>query len=298
MNTVYTLLLLGGYHARLQNWDEAISKWQEAQAKFDQIGDTITSLHWLLGDLLFKIGDYDNAFKYYQRIRNKYLQRGQKRIAAYALSFESMQALRYSDIQHARATREESLLLSQGVDDEFGEAWSTWEMGEIERVAGNYREALRWFESARLLFTNVNENNGLIFYHRGLGDIALAERAYSQSYTQFSQSYKHAENLSFNWGAAYALAGMGRAEFAQQNFEAASKHLSKSLQSVNSIEDAGLALLVLFTCANLYAARDEIERAVEISTLVAGHFATWMEIKKLASNLILKLGASFSTAIR
>lgn len=290
----YTLLLLGGYHAYLQNWDEAISKWQEAQAKFDQIGDTITSLHWLLGDLLFKIGDYDRAFKYYQRIRNKYLQRGQKRIAAYALSFESMQALRYSDIQHARDTREESLLLSQGVDDQFGEAWSTWEMGEIERVAGNYKEALRWFENARLLFTNVNESNGLIFYHRGLGDIALAERAYSQAYAQFRQSYKHAENLRFNWGAAYALAGMGRAESAQQNFEAAIKHLSKSLQSVNSIEDAGLALLVLFSCANLYAARDEIEQAAEISILVAGHFATWMEIKKLASNLILKLGSSFS----
>jgi hypothetical protein len=58
-----------------------------------------------------------------------------------------------------------------------------------------------------------------------------------------------------------------------------------------------LALLVLFSCANLYAERDEIERAVEISTLVAGHFATWMEIKKLASNLILKLGSSFSTQL-
>ena len=52
-----------------------------------------------------------------------------------------------------------------------------------------------------------------------------------------------------------------------------------------------------FSCANLYAERDEIERAVEISTLVAGHFATWMEIKKLASNLILKLGSSFSTQL-
>ena len=127
-----------------------------------------------------------------------------------------------------------------------------------------------------------------------MGDIALAERAYSQAYAQFHQSYKHEENLRFNWGAAYALAGMGRAESARQNFAAAVKHLSKSLQSVNSIEDAGLALLVLFSCANLYAARDEIEQAAKISILVAGHFATWMEIKKLASNLIRKLGSSYS----
>ena len=71
----YTLLLLGGYHAYRKDWDEAIMNWQAAEAKFDQMGDTITSLHWLLGDLLFKIGDYDTAFKYYQQIREKYLQR-------------------------------------------------------------------------------------------------------------------------------------------------------------------------------------------------------------------------------
>jgi tetratricopeptide (TPR) repeat protein len=288
----YTLVLLGGYHAYQGNWDEATTTWQQADEQFDQIGDTITSLHWLLGDLLFKIGDYDTAFQYYQQIREKYLQRGQKRIAAYALSIESMQALRYRGIQHARETREESLRLSQQVQDEFGEAWSTWEMGEIERVAGNYQSALQGFESARLMFNDVDESNGLIFYHRGLGDVAFARENYSQAFTQFEQSNKHSETLGFHWGAVYALAGMGRAESALQNFDAARKHLTRSLQSVSTIDDAGLALLVLNSCAYLYSARGENQPATEISNLVAGHFATWNEIKRQASDFINNLGSS------
>ncbi|MCK4725580.1 MAG: hypothetical protein KAT29_07250, partial [Anaerolineales bacterium] len=292
----YTLLWLGGYHASQQNWDEAILKWQEAQVKLNQIGDTITSIHWLMGDHLFKIGDYDAAFQYYQQIREEYLQRGHKRIAAYALSFESLQALRYSDIEHALQTRERSLRLSQEVQDPFGEAWSSWEMGEIQRVAGDYESAIQWFERAKVMFRNVNESNGLIFYHRGLGDIALARVDFAQAYSQFEESFTHSYKLNFAWGATYAQSGMGRAAIALKNYDAAREHLSESLQSVITLEDTGLALLVLNSCANLYAARGDIESAIKICSLVAGHFATWREIKEQAAALNNKLRTS--TAIQ
>ena len=281
----YTLLLLGGYHAYQGNFDQAIQMWQQAEAKFDDIGDTITSLHWLLGDLLFKIGDFGTAFQYYQQIREKILQRGHKRIAAYALSFESLQALRYSDIEHARSTREHSLRLSQEVHDEFGEAWGTWEMGEIHRVGGDYEAAIHWFERAKVMFENVHESNGLIFYHRGLGDIALAREDYGRAYTEFDESCKYSKENKFSWGAAYAQAGMGRAAIKLKNLNTARGYLSKSLKSVSTIEDVSLALLVLFSCAHLYAAQGELEPATEISSLVAGHYATWREIKEQAAAL-------------
>jgi predicted ATPase/DNA-binding SARP family transcriptional activator len=285
----YTLLWLGGYHAYLQNWDEAILIWREAQVRFDQIGDPITLIHWLMGDHLFKVGDYEAAFQYYQQIREKYLQRGHKRIAAYALSIESIQALRYSDINHALRTREQSLRLSQDVHDEFGEAWGTWEMGEIHRVSGNHEDALQWFERAKVMFEHVNESNGLIFYHRGLGDVALAREDYAGAYTEFDESCKRAVDRKFTWGAAYAQAGMGRAAIELNNFDAAREHLSESLQSVSTIEDIGLALLVLNDCANLYTARGELEPASEIFSLVAGHYATWKEIKEQAAATYTRL---------
>lgn len=285
----YTLLWLGGYHSNQQHWDEAISIWQEAQANFDAIGDTLSSIHWLLGDLLFKIGDYESAFQYYHEIREKYLQRGQKRIAAYALSFESLQALRYSNIEHARQTREHSLRLSQEVRDPFGEAWSTWEMGEIHRVAGDYDSARAWFERAKHMFQSVNDSTGLVFYHRGFGDIALAKGDEAQAYLLFEESLAYARRENFTWGATYALAGMGRTAAALKNFDDAHMHLSEGLKLANSIQDIGLALVVLAGCANYYAERGENEQAFELCHLVTGHYAAWRETKTQAATLLNSL---------
>lgn len=291
----YTLLFLGGYHALQGHLNEAIRIWRKAEDQFDQIGETITSLHWLMGDLLFKSGDYDAAFQYYREIRDKYLQRGHKRIAAYALSFESMQALRYSNIQHARDTREESLQLSREVGDDFGEAWSSWEMGEIERVAGNFSDARHWFEKAGLMFKYVDQINGLVFYHRGMGDIALAEGNYSHARSQFEASQQYAESINFNWGAAYAHANLARADIALHDIDSARMNLSKSLVYSAGIGDAGLILLVLNDCAYFYASIGEYEPGKEISNFVASHFATWNEVKGQALGLLTKLDASAST---
>jgi tetratricopeptide (TPR) repeat protein len=285
----YSLLWLGGYHSNQHDWDEAISIWKQAQAQFDELGETISSIHWLLGELLFKTGDYEAAFQYYREIREAYLQRGQKRIAAYALSFESLQALRYSTIEHARQTREQSLRLSQEVGDPFGEAWSTWEMGESHRVAGEYDTARLKFERAKEMFANVDDSNGLIFYYRGLGDIALAEEDEDRAYSLFEQSYEQANEANFIWGAAYAQAGMRVAAIALENFAAAQTHLSQGLISVSTIEDTGLALVLLAGCAQLYAARGEGEQAIDLCGLVAGHFATWRETKAQARMLLNNL---------
>jgi DNA-binding SARP family transcriptional activator/predicted ATPase len=282
----YSLLLLGGYHANQRDWEEAISIWKQAQAQFDELGETISSIHWLLGELLFKTGDYQAAFQYYREIREAYLQRGQKRIAAYALSFESLQALRYSTIEHARQTREQSLRLSQEVGDPFGEAWSIWEMGEIQRVAGDYEAARLKFERANQMFAEVEDSNGEIFYYRGLGDIALAEGDEDRAYSLFEQSFTQANEANFIWGAAYAQAGMARAAAALKNFAAARKHLSQGLKSVSTIEDTGLALIPLAACAQLYAARGEVEQAIELCSLVVGHFAAWKETKDRATKLL------------
>jgi len=58
---------------------------------------------------------------------------------------------------------------------------------------------------------------------------------------------------------------------------------------VSTIEDIGLALLVLNDCANLYTARGELEPASEIFSLVAGHYATWKEIKEQAAATYTRL---------
>ena len=58
---------------------------------------------------------------------------------------------------------------------------------------------------------------------------------------------------------------------------------------MNTQNDAGLALLVLNSCAQFYAARGQFDQAAELSGLVAGHLATWKEIRAQALELINQL---------
>ena len=288
----HTLFWLGAYYNRKHRIEEAVSAWQAAQAKFDEIGDIIVSIHWLLGDLIFHSGDYEAAFQYYKEIREKCIEMGHKRTAAYALSRESIEALRYSDFEHARWTREQSLQLSQEVHDRFGEAWSVWEMGEILRVAGDYSTARTWYERARGMFEDVNEINGVIFYHRGLGDIAHSQGDYSEAYRQFQLSLEHARRVDYKWGAAYALAGLGRAATGLGQYDAARSYLSEGLQTAEATGDHGLALFVLASWARHYAATGDSELAVETGSLVSGHFAAWRETKVQVASLLAGMDVS------
>jgi tetratricopeptide (TPR) repeat protein len=211
---------------------------------------------------------------------------GHKRIAAYALSKESFEALRYDEIEHARETREQSLNLSRDVQDIFGEAWSSWEMGEIHRVAGDLITARVWYDQARVLFEKFQDSNGFTYYHRGLGDIALANGEYNEAQQQFLQSLEHALKNGFKWGAAYALAGLARVAVCLGQYEAARSYFSEGLQNAITTGDRGLALVVLAGYAGLFAVIGEAERAVELCTLVAEQFAAWKETKKQAAAIL------------
>jgi predicted ATPase/DNA-binding SARP family transcriptional activator len=285
----YSLLWLGGYHANRNQYDKAISIWTQAQAQFDQLGDTFSSIHWLLGEMFIKTGDYQAAFQYYHNISEQYIQKGQKRVAAYALSLESIHALRYSTIEHARETREQSLRLSQDVQDTFGEAWSIWEMGEINRLAGDHESARLNYDQAKEMFAQVKDNNGEIFYLRGQADLALDSGDEEGAFPLFEQSYNLAREANFIWGAVYSLAGMGRAAVVLNKFKSAQEHLSEALRMVSTIGDLGLALVVLANCASFYAACGENEPAVDLCRLVAGNYGTWKETQSQVNQLLDRL---------
>ena len=131
----------------------------------------------------------------------------------------------------------------------------------------------------------------MIFYHRGLGDIALASGDYAQAYSQFEESFEHAINLNFVWGAVYSQAGIGRAAVTLKNFDAATKYLSQGLLAVITTRDDGLALVVLAACAEFCADHGEIDQAFELCCLVTGHFAAWRETKTQAAVLLNRVKA-------
>ena len=290
----YTLLWLGDYHYRSGSLEEAKPCWQAAQAVFETGGDLISSMHWMVGNLLFTTGDYEAAFRYYHDIHEQYIQRGHKRFASYSLSLESIMALRYSDIEHASRTRQQSLDLSKEVGDAFGEAWSTWEMGEIFRVAGEPDEARLCYERSWGMFEEVKEGNGIIFYHRGLGDLAQGRGDYEEAYRQFQHSLQLARQAEYDWGAVYALAGLGRAAIGLGQVQIARGHLIEALKTAITTADRGLVLVVLAGWAHLHAVTREADAAAEICAQVAGDFAAWNETKAQLREILASIDSPFA----
>jgi predicted ATPase/DNA-binding SARP family transcriptional activator/pimeloyl-ACP methyl ester carboxylesterase/tRNA A-37 threonylcarbamoyl transferase component Bud32 len=286
--SAYTLRHLGQLRRFQRAYADAIHYWHTAQARLTAVGDwsIATEINWQIGDAYLQMGDFEAAFRHYGRMTAAYISRGYRGEAIHSLSKESYEALRYSDVEHARQTRQRCLLLARESGNQIAEAWSTWEMGEIYRITGEYDAARRWFEDARILFDQFDEPAGYTFYHRGLGDLARSSGNYQESEIQFRKSLACARSVNHEWGASYALTGVARAAILLQQYDDARSHLAEALRIVGALDEPGSLLAVLSAAAALQAALGNDEYAAELSVLVANHYATWREIRKETETLL------------
>lgn len=159
-------------------------------------------------------------------------------------------------------------------------------MGELQRVAGDLKAAQEWFERAKTIFERLHELNGLVFYHRGLGDIAQAQGDYEEAQRQFSRSLQWSKETGHQWGMTYALCGLGRAEVGLQQYDSAYVHFAQALRAAKKLGEIALMLVALAGFASLYAAGGEPERSAELSMLVIHHRSSWRETQAQAATLL------------
>jgi tetratricopeptide (TPR) repeat protein len=185
-------------------------------------------------------------------------------------------------MRQARQTREAAwriLQESQGSD----RAWAVWELGELERVAGAADVARRHFETARQLFEQTPVREGLAFYHRGLGDLAQARGDFATAWQEFEGSLELAREVHHDWAAAYACCGLGRAALGLGQHTSARERFVEALRDSR---DPGLTTMALAGLAALQAATGAFEDAVELSSFVVQHGATWNETRQQAQSVL------------
>jgi predicted ATPase/DNA-binding SARP family transcriptional activator len=274
-----------------RNLQAAIEHWRAAQQQLLAVGETALAvdISTNIGDAQLALGEFARAFRCYQEVRQFYEQRGDKRLAAYRMSKESFEMVRYGDLEGAIRLREKALGITRALRDEYGEAWNTWEMGDAYRVMGDFSTARHWFEQAHNIFQKVHEPLSIIFYHRGMGDLALAEGDYATAQTQFQSSFRRAVELDHNWMMSYALSGLSRAEIGLGEYSLAEAHLSEALAAAVKIGQIGVLLLALSAMAELYAASGKIKQALELADMVKNHYASWKEVKARAAALLAAL---------
>lgn len=250
------------------------------------------SIHWHLADVNFRLDERPAAFHHLRQMSDAYLQRGHLGDALLSLSREGYEAVRYSNLAHARATRERSLSLACQIGDRVSEAWSIWELGEIERVAGDYEAARLRYEQAQVIFADARAGasdwvvtEGTVFYHRGLGDIASATGDPGAAERHFQASLAAARATGHEWAEIYALAGLARAALALQQPDRAREQLSEALTKAQKHGDDGIVMAVLTGIAELFAATGLRERAHTLAALVIAHPMSWHETKARAQRI-------------
>ena len=283
-----SLRSLGNLYMLQHELPEAIKYWQSAREKLLAAGERFIAadIYWQMGDAYLRLGEHEQAFHCYRIMSEPYIEAGHKAGVANRLSKESYEAVRYSDLDFARQLREQTLALTQEIGYVQLESWSTWEMGELQRVSGDLVAAREWFERSRAIFEKLREHNGLTFYHRGLGDIAQAQADYAEAQRQFSESLRWAQETRHLWGETYALCGLGRAEVGLQLFDSAHQHFAQALSKAKKMGEPALMLVALYGFASLYAAKGESERSVELSSLVIHHRSSWRETRSQAAELL------------
>ena len=289
-----TLRALGSVYLLQERLPEARDHFEAAQHRLAAIDDWghAVSIHWQLADVNFRLGDRPAAFHHLRQMSDAHLQRGHLAEALIALSRESYEALRYSDLAHARMTRERSLSLARQVGYRLDEAWHIWELGEIERVAGNYTAAQQHYEQAQVMFADMRDRAtswvlaaGTIFYHRGLGDIAHACGDPASAERHFQASLAIAREIGHDWPAAYALAGLARAALAFQRPDEAREYLYEALTKAQKYGAEGIMMVVLTGIAEVYAATGAPEKAHPLASLVVAHPMSWHETKAQAQRI-------------
>jgi DNA-binding SARP family transcriptional activator/predicted ATPase len=290
----YTLKIFGQLRRFQHRIPEAIQLFKSAQEKLTSIGDwpVAANIHGHLGDIHLQTGQFEDAFRSFQAMTQAYLEKGHKRMAASSLSKESYEALRYSDLAHAKRTREHSLALARETGDDMYYPWYLWELGEIYRVSGEPDAARRYFDRAYSLFIQDDNQVGSVFYHRSLGDLAHASGVYGEAIHHFKVSIQHAREVPHDWAESYGQTGLGRAAAGLGDLGEARSRIAEALRLAKKVDEKGIALVALEGAAEVFAAAGDLENALGLVAFIRDYPVAWRETKDRAGKLLTSLYSS------
>ncbi|MFN2224553.1 MAG: AfsR/SARP family transcriptional regulator [Candidatus Promineifilaceae bacterium] len=288
----YTLKLWG-LLSRAGDFSDAKRMLLAAQHDLEIAGDPVMALQIMgfLADVCRLRGETAEGFEYNRRVRQEAAPLGSYHFEAGALSWDSIWALRLDTVEHARESRRESLALAEKAGDELNFAWGMWELGEIERVAGNYDLARELFDQARPLFMTIEDPYAPAFLERGLGDLAYDLGRYEEALGHFEESLRLAKQVSHQWSVAYACFGLGRAALAlakdglEDQIDRAQAYFLEGLRGAYYHRYRDQYALGVTGLADCYVVSGRVEEALRLTQIVLASPITWQETRRRAETL-------------
>ncbi len=282
-----SLRLLGIHHHFLEP-QLALKPLLQAKRLFKEMGDLVMAaeISSTLAIRSIWLGDIEEGFAHYKEKRDIFEALGNRRYLAHAADNEALHALRHFGVDHARQLRHQSrkLFTELGLDSYL--AWSLWEIGDLERVAGNLDLALDYYQRAHHLIEREDMPFARIFYARGMGDHAQAKGDSQAALNFFSESLHLSRELGHRWAAGYALCGLGRAYMGAGRLDKASRYFYQAVHQTQRIVQNDLTMIALVGLAKLKSVSGRPEQSIILATFVSHHRHTWLETKGQAKEII------------
>jgi predicted ATPase/DNA-binding SARP family transcriptional activator len=235
------------------------------------------------------LGEYEEAFRIFARERQYYEQQGNRALLVGVMSLESIHALRYGDIDHARDLRTACKKIQQELGQDINVIYSNYELGEIDRVSGQLQSARTLYEQALASFTGFNDSHGQAFCRRGLGDLALLNDDYQLARRHFEAALSLAkEPFVHSWLTLQTQTKLARAALCLGDIEGAKEYLDLAVwyAKIRISDSNDLLMITLAEKAAVLLANHECDRALALGTFVANHAASWHETKWRAGDVI------------
>lgn len=268
-----------------KRYSDALDYLDRAQPLAEAIGNwgAVWLILLLRREMYLRQGDPARMFPVFDEMLRMSREVGNYRLETWSLSWDSIYSLRYDEIERARQRRQDALALAEEFHNVYDHSWSSWELGEIYRVAGNLIAARHWFEQSAILFERYDQPLGLGFYQRGLGDLALTQGNYSAALDHFQRYRTIAQEQRFTWSETYALVGLGRAALGLGRHDNALNYFREALQlaeitgrnDISSLPLAGLAQLALAT--GLTSLALTLAVAIQASPFTWNETCQWVE---------------------
>lgn len=130
---------------------------------------------------------------------------------AFCLRWLGAGAVRLDEYDEAQHYLQESVLLHEELEDDWGRVASLITLGNVTRIVGEYTQAREYLETARVLSTEVGDSRKTAEVLNNLGVVAGTQGDYDEACRLFQESLTVRRAIDDTWGVAKVLNNLGKA---------------------------------------------------------------------------------------
>jgi predicted ATPase len=161
----------------------------------------------------------------------------------------------------ARKHFQEALSLARSINDKPAVGWSQVAIGEMERMRGNYTQGMVWLERARFVFQEINDQGGLAQVLHYSGTIAAQQGNHELGESLFKQSLSIRRQVGDQVGVANLLNNLSLLAEYQGDINLAIKRQDEALAIRRELGDMRTIAISLGNLGYLLSMHNELPEA-------------------------------------